>query len=169
MGPLYFANLRNTVMVCWLWASSVHWTPEATGFSISCSPPNYNPQLCTPHPPPQHNTHTYTQLSGGEEGGSIRSSLVVSDSQHTQGACVTVCYHASGNVSEENVMYRRWRIRMEKKSRSERDKDGEWKKMNGEQGLKEAVRGGVWENNWITEWVRYEWIIKVKISALNLV
>lgn len=104
VGPLYFADLRNTVMVCWLWVSSVPWTPEATGFSISSSPPNYNPQLCTPHPPPQHNTHTYTQLSGGEEGGSIRSALVISDSQHTQGACVTVCYHASGNISEENVM-----------------------------------------------------------------
>lgn len=91
VGPLYFANLRNTLLVCRLWASSVPWTPEATVFSSPCSPPNYSPQLRTPHPPPQHNTHTYTQLSEGEAGGGIRSFLVVPDRKDTQSACVTLC------------------------------------------------------------------------------
>ena len=100
VGPLYFADLRNTVLVCRLRSRSVPRTPEAKGFSSSRSPPNYNPRLRTPHPPPQHNTHTYTQLSEDEAGGGIRSSLVVPDRKSPQSACVTVCYRASGNISE---------------------------------------------------------------------
>jgi len=103
LGPLYFADLRNRALVCWLWGSSAPWTPEATGFSRSYSPPNYNPKLLTPHRPPQHNTRTYTQLSEGEARGSIRSLSVIADRKDTPSACVTVRLRASGNISEENV------------------------------------------------------------------
>lgn len=113
IGPLYFADLRNTILVCRLWVSSVPWT-LATGFSIPYLPPNYNLQQCTPHPPPQHNTHTYTQLSEGQVEGSTGSFLVVPVNKFTQRAGLTAhweciwqylgqCCQRRRRLSEENT------------------------------------------------------------------